>query len=566
MSDVLPARAASRLPGPGAPAASRPARSARHLFWLPVFAAILHVASLPGWMWGPLVFLSIVPRIAYWERGGPWWGDSLGGYVFWFLTFSFLEHTSWFMVAGAAFMLWWTWNVERFFYMRIRRLLPPSAAAPLALAFCYYFRLEGPMNGMPWGSLALGLHDVPGALFLARGVGETGLAVLVAFAGAWLYACFRRRSAAELWIAPGLWAAALLAAAVGPGPPETVGTVRALAVQPNLAIDDKVGAATMDQTFDANLAPVRAAWGEGVRPEIALWAETMYPYPMVPPELEGIVRRPMRGRPEPWQLEAQEVLRAQRRTIREITAYVEDGGYFITGSHFYRGIPADSPPGDISPRTTEMLAFDKDGRLVAHRPKSRLVPFGETLPFEGALPGSQAVAQWIFDVFGLHPLIDRASAGAPLELPWADGRTFRLGSAVCWENPYESVFRAQCWEGAEAFCVLSNEAWFGLGAEMDQMIASTRYRAAETGRALLRVTNTGQTVLVHQDSSLGSWLPRGEPGWLAADLPRVPGGFRSSYLVVGWALLPAAAAAAVLLLLCSYLPARRRLDHFPDQG
>ena len=185
------------------------------------------------------------------------------------------------------------------------------------------------------------------------------------------------------------------------------------------------------------------------------------------------------------------------------------------------------------------------------------MPFGERLPLLGAFPFSHALARWIFDVFGLYPTFRLGAEGEPLVLPLPDGDELVLGSTICWENVFARLFRRQAKAGAEAFCVLSNENWFGEGAEMDQMLSSTRFRAVETGRAILRVTNTGLTVLVDARGEARESLPRGVSGTLLTELPRSPRDHWTPYLMGGWLLLPAV---AVLGLLLAAWPARGRGD------
>ncbi|MFQ5749281.1 MAG: nitrilase-related carbon-nitrogen hydrolase, partial [Planctomycetota bacterium] len=299
-----------------------------------------------------------------------------------------------------------------------------------------------------------------------------------------------------------------------------------------------------------------ASWEAGERPEIVFWAETMYPYSMLAPGAQGVVRRPRRYGDRDYEIPVDLEREIQERALGEIARWIRTGGFFVTGSHLWEGVPADAGPGAYSVHTSEMVAFDREKRMVAHRPKSRLVPFGEFLPLASWLPDSREIARLIFRNVGLLPDLTERPPEGPLRLTLPGEDELLLGSAVCWENPFESIFRAQALQGAEAFCVLSNEGWFGLGAEMDQMAAATRYRAAETGRAILRVTNTGLTLWVDAHGEIREALPRGEPGWLAVFLPRTPRGYRSVYLLGGWLFLRALAALAGLLVLLSWLPGR----------
>ena len=54
---------------------------------------------------------------------------------------------------------------------------------------------------------------------------------------------------------------------------------------------------------------------------------------------------------------------------------------------------------------------------------------------------------------------------------------------------------------------LSNTAWFGDSLAQPQHLQIARLRAMETGRVMLRATNTGMTAMVHPDGAIAAALP-----------------------------------------------------------
>ena len=227
--------------------------------------------------------------------------------------------------------------------------------------------------------------------------------------------------------------------------------------------------------------------------------------------------------------------------IMDILGPSDGGRTFVTGAHFYQGVPNKEGP-EWSPRTSEFLAFDGQGSILDHFSKTKLVPFGENLPFHGNFPGADAIAMTIFKIRGLLPRFVQTDHQGPMEF-----RNMTLGGAVCWENVFEKPFRDQSKLGAEAFLVLSNENWYGLSEEMDQMVAATKLRVRESGRPMLRVANTGITGLFDASGRLVGALPRGKEGYLIADFPRIPSDWTTPYLDWGWLLSPIGAWLALLL-------------------
>ena len=85
------------------------------------------------------------------------------------------------------------------------------------------------------------------------------------------------------------------------------------------------------------------------------------------------------------------------------------------------------------------------------------------------------------------------------------------------------------------------------------MVASNRWRSVETGRPVLRVTNTGVTLLVGMNGSILDFLPRGESGFLFTNLPCRPlGAPLPPFAIWGWLLSPAIALLALILSLTPF--------------
>lgn len=536
--------------------------------WLPLFAAGLRAAALPGWWAAWLVPLALVPRLAWWERAQGrrrFLGDWLGGTVFWALGFSFLSHTYWALPLGPAPILGLWWGLEGVLQARLRRRLPPAFAALLAIVLVESLRACFPMGGVPWASWGLGLAGLPGVLAAASVVGEGGIGVLVLLAGAFLWSWSRPSTPRERWI-PLVGAVAVAVAAILAPSRGALEPLDCLAIQPNVLVEEKSGDGGLLGIFNTHTRLGELAVGHETQapadsralPELLIWAETMFLFPTVADDAEGVIRIPRRAGGLPYEWSVPQTLELQRRAAARAATILRPGGWFLTGAHAYQPLQPGAPPARLSPRGSASLLFQPDGTLVSSMRKTRLVPFGERLPFGGRFPGAGALADWIFRAFGLHPTFVAGAAPAAFRFPRPAGEEVVLGVAICWENVYESVFRRQADAGAEAFVVLSNEAWYGTGAEMDQMVAATRFRAAETGRAVLRATNNGLTVLVGPQGELAGGIPRGEEGSFRCLLPRVPGGQRTLYLAGGWLVQPLVALLAVLAVLATLAPSRRR--------
>lgn len=137
----------------------------------------------------------------------------------------------------------------------------------------------------------------------------------------------------------------------------------------------------------------------------------------------------------------------------------------------------------------------RDGtELVGENPKRYLVPFGEYVPWPVGWPGHEALLQLVRDVGGYvpdmtagreTPLFAAPSAGAP-----------RFGITICFEVAFPGEFRQLAEQGASFIINTSNDAWFTQGAEQELVDIAVRFRAAETRRAVFRVSNAGSSTAI----------------------------------------------------------------------
>ncbi len=123
--------------------------------------------------------------------------------------------------------------------------------------------------------------------------------------------------------------------------------------------------------------------------------------------------------------------------------------------------------------------------------KVHLVPFGEYLPLRQMLAG----------ILGFLPVPEADfSAGHP-DQPLLEAAGYPFGASIC----YEVVFGEQLIRSLPqaAFLInVSNDAWFGNSLAPHQHLEMARMRARETGRFLLRATNTGISAIIGPDARI----------------------------------------------------------------
>ncbi|HEY7744034.1 MAG TPA: apolipoprotein N-acyltransferase [Burkholderiales bacterium] len=131
--------------------------------------------------------------------------------------------------------------------------------------------------------------------------------------------------------------------------------------------------------------------------------------------------------------------------------------------------------------------------------KSHLVPFGEFIPL-------RPVLGWIVSVLAI-PLQDFARGGEDQRPLAVAGQ--RVAINICYEDVFGEEIIRQLPE-ATVLVNVSNVAWFGRSLAPRQHLQIAQARALETGRFMLRATNTGLTAVVGPRGDLLAAAPEYE--------------------------------------------------------
>lgn len=130
------------------------------------------------------------------------------------------------------------------------------------------------------------------------------------------------------------------------------------------------------------------------------------------------------------------------------------------------------------------VMINEKGEKVAQYDKVYLLPFGEKVP----LPES---IEWI-----VPTMVGRFTSGEEYDLlSFGDAQA---GLMICFESHFPSLSREYVRRGADLLVEMTNDGYLGNTPVLRQHLASGVFRAVETNRPVLRVTNVGITAYINE--------------------------------------------------------------------
>lgn len=182
-----------------------------------------------------------------------------------------------------------------------------------------------------------------------------------------------------------------------------------------------------------------------------------------------------------------------------------------------------------------------DGHGLYH--KQKLVPFGEYVPLEQMIRG-------LIPFFNL-PMSSFTRGAA--DQPALEAGELLFSAYICYEIVYPELVRRNA-QGRDFLITISNDAWFGRSWGPLQHFEMARMRALETGKYLLRGTNTGITAIIDHKGQVQGRIPSFQPGILNGVMYGTQG--VTPYVQTGY--WPVLGLAGLLLAMAAALGLRRQ--------
>ncbi|MEI6235729.1 MAG: apolipoprotein N-acyltransferase [Planctomycetota bacterium] len=214
-----------------------------------------------------------------------------------------------------------------------------------------------------------------------------------------------------------------------------------------------------------------------------------------------------------------------------------EAGKAMTAEVARLGIPALFGSNYVEPETMQLkpedrrihntaYVLDANGKEVLRYFKRRLVAFGEYIPGARDYPVLQILRSITRDHY--------VPGTQPSQIADIGGYHFALN--ICVEDIHPAIAREAAYSGADTLINLTNDGWFyGTHGPRAHAMAAM-WRAIETRRPLLRVTNTGRTITVNPLGEMIIALPPETEAVGGVTLQRIDGDgskIVTPYMVLG---------------------------------
>ena len=462
-----------------APSAARPPREVRAGLALSTVSGFMWFLSCTPFDFSALSWIAMVPVLFVVDRASTrlraalfcWWSGAVmvGGGFYWLiellrrfarlpLPVTFLLYVLFSAYQGSVFLLfgWLVRTIGR------RTAWPKALLAPLAIVTC---ELLVPLLFPSHLAIVQAWH--PMVIQVADLAGPIGVTALLLMVNGAVYDLLTRQRKA---LVPAVAAALVLAVSLAYGyfriqhfdtASEMASQLAVGVVQPNVAYNEKGLEHPEQAGLQLAVLQEQSRELQNAGAQLIVWPESSYPYGLPRdlssdfPESNG--RRIKRGFTTPTVVGAITFLRQDQ------TVY------------------------------NSALLIDRDGHPAGRYDKMRLLAFGEYVPAVGYFPWLRSLVPPGFGDF------TPGSEIATLPLTTADGRVWKLGTLICYEDILPDLVRRVGAQHPNLLVNLTNDTWFGEKAEPWQHLALAVFASVEQRLSMVRAVNSGVSAFIAPD-------------------------------------------------------------------
>ena len=157
----------------------------------------------------------------------------------------------------------------------------------------------------------------------------------------------------------------------------------------------------------------------------------------------------------------------------------EDVKYSKAGNYYYATYNA-------------VLLFSPWTREIERYGKSKLVPFGERVPFVDQLPFLRDFIKWSVGISDWNVGRDTTL----FRVPMVNEDTLKVNSLVCYESIYPYYIERFINKGANLISVVTNDSWYGNSSGPYQHKEMAVLRAIENRKSVVRAANGGISCII----------------------------------------------------------------------
>lgn len=226
------------------------------------------------------------------------------------------------------------------------------------------------------------------------------------------------------------------------------------------------------------------------RPQIIVWPEGMFPYPILS-AAEGLTDEQLQDlapmiNPSMW----------RDNTVRSVLTEESQR----SGAALIFGTNSASITGKGIEQRNSAVFVRPDLGISGRYDKLHLVPFGEYIPLRNVLPFLKAFSPY-------HETGGLLAGSNPTVFEYRD---WRIAPIICFEDTVPHLVRRIVAAGSDSdrgqqidlLVNMTNDGWFHGSSELDQHLITAAFRAVECRTPLVRAVNTGISAVIDGDGAI----------------------------------------------------------------